>query len=606
MISAETRALLSDALTPPPGYRFDCGIATTYSLDPVSLLAMPLHMAWLASGNDAPDRLDPLRTIEALRRIADRFTVFCERGRLQLPRSPSPLLTLLEGMIHEVVAPHGGAFHPKVWFLRFVPEDGAGDTALRLLVLSRNLTNDASWDLCVRLDGQPGSRQTEEGRKLAKFIEGIADEDVCRKPLPASRRSDIDTLIHDARRADWDLPGHFEQVDFHVLGLGKRPVKWMPSPPGDKWQEFGVISPFVSEGALQELAGQCRHPLFLVSRAEELDCLSQPIPGGFGSIMVLNDAAEEEEAEQRADQLSGLHAKAFIGRAGWDTHQFLGSANATNAALIGGHNVEFMVELVGRHSKVGMPDAWVSGEGLGPLLMEYRHCEANETDAQAREDEQTLKDVHQELARQALRLRCRQPSADWEMVLENLRVPECDGLTLSIWPLTWPAGRAIKPGQNGADDGVVVFTGLAKHDVTSLLGFRLQLRDADLGFGLDVPLIDPPANRDVEVLRTAIQNRDGFIRYLMLLLGETDEGGGVLRTGVGSLGNGSGGISTFEGLFEKMAKTYAREPEKLKHIESVMARLGQPGSDRDSGVLPEDFQDLWSVFALALSGEDKP
>ena len=76
MIDAEKRSLLTDALTPPPGYRFDTGIATTYSLDLVTLLALPLHLSWLACGEENSRQIDPIRLIEALRRTADRLTVF--------------------------------------------------------------------------------------------------------------------------------------------------------------------------------------------------------------------------------------------------------------------------------------------------------------------------------------------------------------------------------------------------------------------------------------------------------------------------------------------------------------------------------------------------
>lgn len=44
MINAEQRALLVDALTPPAGYTLATGIATTFSLDLVTLLSLPMHL----------------------------------------------------------------------------------------------------------------------------------------------------------------------------------------------------------------------------------------------------------------------------------------------------------------------------------------------------------------------------------------------------------------------------------------------------------------------------------------------------------------------------------------------------------------------------------
>ena len=114
MLDPNSRSLLTDALTPPPGMRFDTGLATTYSLDPTALLTVPIHLAWLASGQDKDLLADPIRMLEALRRVASRLTVFCQRGRMQAPDRPHVLYGLLEQMLHESVAPFGGSFHAKL------------------------------------------------------------------------------------------------------------------------------------------------------------------------------------------------------------------------------------------------------------------------------------------------------------------------------------------------------------------------------------------------------------------------------------------------------------------------------------------------------------
>ena len=91
--------------------------------------------------------------LEGLRRVADRMTVYGQRGRMIVPRGQHVLYGLLEPLIVEVASPGGGAFHPKLWILRFVAPDD-DEVLLRLLVLSRNLTGDRSWDLSLRLRGR--------------------------------------------------------------------------------------------------------------------------------------------------------------------------------------------------------------------------------------------------------------------------------------------------------------------------------------------------------------------------------------------------------------------------------------------------------------------
>src|SRR5690625_6012011 len=73
MLDPNQRSLLTDALTPPAGMSFDCGLATTYSLHPDTLLTLPLHLAVLASDHDAGALRDPIPLLDSLRRVASRL-----------------------------------------------------------------------------------------------------------------------------------------------------------------------------------------------------------------------------------------------------------------------------------------------------------------------------------------------------------------------------------------------------------------------------------------------------------------------------------------------------------------------------------------------------
>jgi phosphatidylserine/phosphatidylglycerophosphate/cardiolipin synthase-like enzyme len=70
--------------------------------------------------------------------------------------------------------------------------------------------------------------------------------------------------------------------------------------------------------------------------------------------------------------LDGLHAKLFVVGHGWEASVFSGSFNATVHALK--HNVEFMVELVGKKSRFGVDQLLrqVKGEThFADLLQRY-------------------------------------------------------------------------------------------------------------------------------------------------------------------------------------------------------------------------------------------
>ena len=78
MLAPRERRLLLDALRPPPGHRLDRAVGTSFSLDLLALLTAPLAFTFFDWEDDegAPTA-DPLALLEAVRRHADRITLFC-------------------------------------------------------------------------------------------------------------------------------------------------------------------------------------------------------------------------------------------------------------------------------------------------------------------------------------------------------------------------------------------------------------------------------------------------------------------------------------------------------------------------------------------------
>src|SRR5690606_38191949 len=140
-------------LRPPSGYRFDRAVSTTFSLDLMALLTMPVAFTFFdRQSDDGRPAPDPLAMLQALRRYADRIHVFCHAGQIAAPRRHHQLFAYLESSVFGVLPPsEHGVFHPKLTVLRFVEgeqeNDGAPEPAVRYRVLcaSRNLTFDRSW-----------------------------------------------------------------------------------------------------------------------------------------------------------------------------------------------------------------------------------------------------------------------------------------------------------------------------------------------------------------------------------------------------------------------------------------------------------------------------
>jgi hypothetical protein len=289
MLDPNSRSLLVDSLRPPTGYEFTIGVATTYTLDLTTLMSVPLHLALLSAGDRKEMLQDGVALLEALRRTTDKLAVFCQQGRIGAPNLPHVLYGLLEPCVVEVNAPNGGVFHPKLWVLRFQSQTDGDDVLLRLLVLSRNLTNDRSWDLSLTVDGAPGKRTVSQNRPLTDLVSSLPDLSA---ETPSPRIREHCSLIADEiRRTSWELPGKFESLAFHAMGLTKKP--WVPKPS----RRLAVISPFVSANALDSLAMTTQQPIALISRPDELARIPETSLDRFQSVKVLHESAETDDGD---------------------------------------------------------------------------------------------------------------------------------------------------------------------------------------------------------------------------------------------------------------------------------------------------------------------
>ena len=118
-IHPERRTLYAQNLQPPPGYVFDGGVAATYSMDFDTALAVPVGLTLSAAEDRDALLSQPLALLEGAQRVAKSLLVFTDAGRIHAGTQPkSRLCSLLEDCVVEVLAPNGGAFHPKFWVLR--------------------------------------------------------------------------------------------------------------------------------------------------------------------------------------------------------------------------------------------------------------------------------------------------------------------------------------------------------------------------------------------------------------------------------------------------------------------------------------------------------
>nr|MBC8509110.1 hypothetical protein [Chloroflexota bacterium] len=288
MLELDQRRLFLEALKPPAGYEFDRGIGTTFTLDLTALLITPLSLALLDHGDETESLADPLLLLESLRRFSDRITLFCQAGRISIPKKFNHLYHYLENQVVEVQAPIGGVFHPKVWVLRYLADDGK--VLYRLLVMTRNLTFDKSWDLMVQMDGPLVDRKVAYSRNnpLGDFVQVLPELAI--KSVPDHLKQAIQKIQGEVRRVDFQTPPYFHsEYKFHPMGIPGYQRGFLFD--RDYFRAM-VISPFLQDESLSRIAKKGKNHV-LISLTESLDSVNLATLSKYTQVFGLDSSIWE-------------------------------------------------------------------------------------------------------------------------------------------------------------------------------------------------------------------------------------------------------------------------------------------------------------------------
>lgn len=329
MFEATQRQSLLDLLRPPSGYRLESAVGTTYSLDFVALTAALLAFVDAEAESDQ-GTTNPVDSLHAITRLADRVRVFVNRGQVSGPPRVSKVTILYDRIVQEVSLP-AGCFHPKVWVTHYRPRKSPGLAGrpglLRVICASRNLTSSQSWEAFVACEGQEG-----RGKVAGSLNAGVRDFltrllETMPSPSPSlvrlrdalSRTTfDIPRPLHDEVSFLWQWhegPG----LSRHLPAQGRRAL---------------VVSPFVRKSFLEDILKRFDQ-MVLISTQRELDVISDDafmvrLCGGRNRVYVV-DPADTEDGEPAM----GLHAKLMVFEGANGAQTFLGSANASSSAWRG-------------------------------------------------------------------------------------------------------------------------------------------------------------------------------------------------------------------------------------------------------------------------------
>jgi hypothetical protein len=361
--------VLGEELTPPDGYSAEALLAATYTLDPVMALGLPL--ALIRRGRFAGEHVeaaDPYAVMDAIRRFATRYRVFHDATGLHtVPSAQRRLLNLLGELIVPVALPGAGrrpTFHPKFVLVHFRSIEPAAPDVIRLVCMSRNLTGDAALDVCSVLEGVVGTESSGEGssRRLGVALERLLAWSVHQPPATDTRQL-VRDLAGVVRRTTWRVPEGFRTVEIWPLGF--EPGPFDPAVPRSGDRRVLVMSPFVTDGRLKQLAGETADNV-LISTAEALAAIPASTRRRY-AVKTLDPVRAPGD---------GLHAKLYLLEGHRSRRWILGSANATTAAV--SRNAELVIELEGGRTAPGIESLLSEDAGIGSILIAEEPPDDNE------------------------------------------------------------------------------------------------------------------------------------------------------------------------------------------------------------------------------------
>lgn len=586
-------------LNPPVGFRLERAIATTYTLDLITLLSIPVALFYHKNldGKITEDRMD---IFDAIQKSSDVISVYCQKGKIKVPVEYNRMLSFVENSIIEILPDvNFKSFHPKIWVIRY--KNIKNEILYRVLVLSRNLTFDRSYDIAFSIEGYVGQKQMQKTKPLCDYVTHLTK---------FGKFNGADTFIRDLTLVNFEISLPFDDFIFHPMGFESytNPLQ------KQQWKDLIVVSPFLHKDTLRQLSTQISGKKILISRKEELDkihkdildsyktyCFSKYIVEGEESEseeFVINDLPDEEAKPQN------LHAKFYIGTdSNGKTNWFLGSANCSKPAME--TNEEFLIQLSGAASKIGfnkMLDILLTKEEKYSIFDLYERDQRepktiDEYDFRPHEFclLNFLNNSGNILAECIVEEN--QPNI-FSLKINLIDNPIFKNRDVSFHFSPYGFNSGLKKIESG---GEYLFSAISLFNLNPFLEWKIKhnTKDQEKEFITRIPILNMPSNRKQEVFNSIIQNQERFMQLIQFLLGAANESETFSNTNKKAIKQKGSEAPCFldQNMYEELLIASSRDRGKLIEVDKLIERLMCANS---SHLIPQEFNDLWKIFKQVM------
>lgn len=599
--SKKDRLSYVEVLRPPQGFQVSFVVGTTYSLDLNALIAVCLSLG--LTDEIKMGSSQGLDFLAALSTLKDKMLIFCDAAQLKSCKNPSLWNMLLDKIVipvalKEVKNGIFPAFHPKTWLIKY--ENSIGESCYRFVVLSRNLTFDRSWDICLTMDGYKVNSETlSRSKPISDFLKFLLK----RNELKNYRlRVKLRNLSEEILQVSFSNKIQDFGMDFQVipLGIGRNSYElsrnesiFSDSP---TFNELVVISPFISMKCVERWYryAECQEKskIVLITRKSELSKISKILSDSEKfKVYHLKDEIVEEESEEIIN--TDIHAKLYLQCKNSVVNLYMGSMNATH---FGQHqNVELLIRISTdskKYNKKILLSEIFGDEDKNPFEL----CISYDENEQ-RDEDNGLKDIITELSRLPMSCECEAINNKYsvKLVVENLN--EFKG-QIFFKPFIKRRFKRLD------ESGVVYFDNLELSELSEFYVLRVNLGRNSIERVLKISTSGIPCekekDRDVAIISTILNDDISWLNFLSYSLGgrkllsfsEKEDSLSFKKTGVNF-------NHLMPELYERLLKISLESPYKLMELADTITKL-KPKTE-----LQKQIHELIEAYSSAAESENQ-